>query len=68
MSTGRTNYQPRAKPHFVVKMRELGYMVEQQQETITMMMGLMVAQAEEVELLKARAKVLESKQPATFIK
>jgi hypothetical protein len=55
MATGRNNYQARTKPHFVAKMRELGYMVEQQQETLTMLMGLLVSQAEEIELLKGRA-------------
>lgn len=67
MAIGRSNYQPRMKPHFVAKMRELGYMVEQQQETITMLMGILVSTAEELELLKERTKVLETKQPSTFL-
>lgn len=64
----RGNYQARTKPGFVLKMRELGYLVEQQQETISMLMGLLVAQAEEINALEARVREIEARQPTVFIR
>jgi hypothetical protein len=64
----RATYQARTKPAFVLKMRELGYLVEQQQETVSMLMGLVVAQAEELLALERRVKEIEGRQPAVFIR
>jgi hypothetical protein len=65
---GKSAYQPRAKHSFIVKMRELGYLVEQQQESISVLMGLSIAQAEEILAAQARIKKLEERQPYSFIK
>lgn len=65
---GRASYQPRSKHSFVVKMRELGYLVEQQQESISMLMGVSIAQAEELSALQERMRILEARQPSTFVK
>lgn len=64
----RGTYQARTKPGFVLKMRELGYLVEQQQETISMLMGLVVAQAEEINALEVRVREIEARQPTVFIR
>lgn len=65
--SGRGSYQTRPKPNFVLKMRELGYMVEAQQETISMLMGLTASMAEEIDLLRERVKLIEGRQPAVFV-
>jgi hypothetical protein len=66
MPGGRGGYALRNKHLFVLGMRELGYMVEQQQETSAMMMGLIVALGEEIEMLRARIAVIEGAQPSSF--
>ncbi|MEQ1572774.1 MAG: hypothetical protein ABL993_00875 [Vicinamibacterales bacterium] len=66
MATGRSAYQARTKPSFVLKMRDLGYMVEQQQETIQMLSGLVVSMAEEIDSNQQRITALETRQPAVF--
>jgi hypothetical protein len=63
---GRGAYQHRTKPSFVVKLRELGYLVEQNQETTAMLLGVVLAQAEEIDALIARVKVVETRQPSGF--
>jgi hypothetical protein len=65
---GKAAYQPRAKHTFIVKMRELGYLVEQQQESISILMGLSVAQAEEIADMQVRVKKLEARQPSAFVR
>ena len=68
MSHGKESYQPRNKADFVSRMRGLKYMVEQQQETISMLMGVTASLAGELSDLTDRVAQLETRQPANFIR
>jgi hypothetical protein len=63
---GRASYQPRVKHQFVAKMRDLGYLVEQQQEIISSIMGILVAHAEELTELRTALDEIAKRQPSSF--
>jgi len=68
MATKPKGYQTRSKPQVIVRLRELGYAVEQQTETTIMLLSLVQAMAEQIESLNLTVQRLQNKQPTTFLR
>jgi len=66
MASGKAHTQTRSKASFIAALQALGYTVTSQGEIIATLLGVSVAQAEEIEALSARVAKLEGNIPTSF--
>lgn len=67
MPAGRGGCAPRSKAQFVQALQALGYTVTSQGEIISTLLGVVQAQAEEIDSMKDRLLKLENRMPTQFI-
>lgn len=65
MKAGKAGYQPLKKAQAIIRLRELGYQVQQQQNDIEMLLGVVTAQAGEIDNLTARVTEIENRKSTT---
>jgi len=65
MKPGKAGYQPLTKAQAVIRLRELGYLVQQQQNDLQMLLGVVTAQAGEIDNLTVRLTELENRKNTT---
>ena len=64
--SGKSSCSPKTKSAFVGGLQALGYTVEQQGEITATLLGVVLAQAEEIQSLTERLQKVEKRMPSSF--